>query len=96
MLQRQKLLPILTPLLNQRCDDWQNQAIPAADRQITLTALDKTHSLAQALCWRAPYNDGYALWLVDNAQLSKPRLLTTEASSYADGAIVFLHKEPPA
>ena len=51
MLQRQKLLPILTPLLNQRCDDWQNQAIPAADRQITLTALDKTHSLAQALCW---------------------------------------------
>lgn len=27
MLQRQKLLPILTPLLNQRCDDWQNQAI---------------------------------------------------------------------
>ena len=93
MLQRQKLLPILTPLLNQRCDDWQNQAIPAADRQITLTALDKTHSLAQALCWRAPYNDGYALWLVDNAQLSKPRLLTTEASSYADGAIVFLHKE---
>ncbi|WP_306700650.1 DUF1176 domain-containing protein [Klebsiella pneumoniae] len=93
MLQRQKLLPILTPLLNQRCDDWQNQAIPAADRQITLTALDKTHSLAQALCWRAPYNDGYALWLVDNAQLSKPRLLTTEASSYTDGAIVFLHKE---
>ncbi|HCM6451608.1 TPA: DUF1176 domain-containing protein [Klebsiella pneumoniae] len=93
MLQRQKLLPILTPLLNQRCDDWQNQAIPAADRQITLTALDKTHSLAQALCWRVPYNDGYALWLVDNAQLSKPRLLTTEASSYADGAIVFLHKE---
>ncbi|STV24969.1 Uncharacterised protein [Klebsiella pneumoniae subsp. ozaenae] len=41
MLQRQKLLPILTPLLNQRCDDWQNQAIPAADHQITLTALDK-------------------------------------------------------
>ncbi len=92
MLQRQKLLPILTPLLNQRCDDWQNQAIPAADRQITLSALDKTHSLAQALCWRAPYNDGYALWLVDNAQLSKPRLLTTEASSYADGAIVFCTK----
>ena len=25
--------------------------------------------------------------------MSKPRLLTTEASSYADGAIVFLHKE---
>ena len=93
MLQRQKLLPILTPLLNQRCDDWQNQAIPAADRQITLTALDKTHSLAQALCWRAPYNDGYALWLADNAQLNKPRLLTTEASSYANGTIVFLHKE---
>ena len=93
MLQRQKLLPTLTPLLNQRCDDWQNQAIPAADRQITLTALDKTHSLVQALCWRAPYNDGYALWLVDNAQLSKPRLLTTEASSYANGTIVFLHKE---
>ncbi|EOG1019696.1 DUF1176 domain-containing protein [Klebsiella variicola] len=93
ILQRQKLLPSLTPLLNQRCDDWQNPAIPAAERQITLTALDKTHSLVQALCWRAPYNDGYALWLVDNAQLSKPRLLTTEASSYADGAIVFLHKE---
>ena len=93
MLQRQKLLPSLTPLLNQRCEDWQNPAIPAAERQITLTALDKTHSLAQALCWRAPYNDGYALWLVDNAQLSKPRLLTTEASSYANGTLVFLHKE---
>ena len=88
MLQRQKLLPSLTPLLNQRCEDWQNPAIPAAERQITLTALDKTHSLAQALCWRAPYNDGYALWLVDNAQLSKPRLLTTEASSYANGTLV--------
>lgn len=93
MLQRQKLLPSLTPLLNQRCEDWQNPAISAAERQITLTALDKTHSLAQALCWRAPYNDGYALWLVDNAQLSKPRLLTTEASSYANGTLVFLHKE---
>ena len=93
ILQRQKLLPSLTPLLNQRCDDWQNPAIPAAERQITLTALDKTHSLVQALCWRAPYNDGYALWLVDNAQLNKPRLLTTEASSYANGTIVFLHKE---
>ncbi len=93
ILQRQKLLPSLTPLLNQRCDDWQNPAIPAAERQITLTALDKTHSLVQALCWRAPYNDGYALWLVDNAQLNRPRLLTTEASSYANGTIVFLHKE---
>ncbi|MFH3651833.1 DUF1176 domain-containing protein, partial [Acinetobacter baumannii] len=79
ILQRQKLLPSLTPLLNQRCDDWQNPAIPAAERQITLTALDKTHPLVQALCWRAPYNDGYALCLVDNAQLNKPRSLTPEA-----------------
>ena len=93
MLQRQKLLPILTPLLNQRCDDWQNQAIPAADRQITLTALDKTHSLAQALCWRAPYNDGYALWLVDNAQLSKTAAAHYRGLQLRRRRYRLLHKE---
>ncbi|VTN07733.1 Protein of uncharacterised function (DUF1176) [Raoultella ornithinolytica] len=35
--QRQKLLPELTPLLNSRCDDWQNKDIPPQERQITTT-----------------------------------------------------------
>ena len=58
--QRQKLRPQLVPLLNSHCDDWQNADIPASERQITATPLDKSHTLIQALCWRAAYNDGYA------------------------------------
>jgi hypothetical protein len=66
--QRQKLLPELIPLLNSHCDDWQNKDIPSQERQITTTPLDKTHSLIEALCWRAAYNDGYAMWVVENTR----------------------------
>ncbi|MRT51200.1 DUF1176 domain-containing protein [Raoultella sp. RIT712] len=90
--QRQKLLPALIPQLNSHCDDWQNNAIPAQERQITSTPLDKSHSLIQALCWRAAYNDGYAMWVVDNALRTPPVAITTDASSYADGVITFFNK----
>ncbi|TCW12363.1 uncharacterized protein DUF1176 [Raoultella sp. BIGb0138] len=90
--QRQKLLPALIPQLNSHCDDWQNSAIPAQERQITATPLDKTHSLIQALCWRAAYNDGYAIWVVDNTSLARPQPIATDASSYADGVITFFNK----
>lgn len=90
--QRQKLLPELIPLLNSHCDDWQNKDIPSQERQITTTPLDKTHSLIEALCWRAAYNDGYAMWVVENTPLAKPQLITTDASSYADGTITFFNK----
>lgn len=90
--QRQRFLPELIPLLNSRCDDWQNKDIPAQERQITATAIDKSHWLIQALCWRAAYNDGYAMWVVDNAPLAKPQPVSTDASSYADGTIAFFNK----
>lgn len=90
--QRQRFLPELIPLLNSRCDDWQNKDIPAQERQITATVLDKSHWLLQALCWRATYNDGYAMWVVDSAPQAKPQPISTDASSYADGVIAFFSK----
>ncbi len=41
------------------------------------------------MCWRAAYNDGYAMWVVENTPLAKPQLIATDASSYADGVITF-------
>lgn len=90
--QRQKLLPQLVPLLNSHCDDWQNADIPASERQLTATPLDKNHTLIQALCWRAAYNDGYAVWVVDKGFMTPPQLVTTDASSYADGVLTFFNK----
>lgn len=89
---REKLLPQLTPALNSHCDDWQNADIPVSERQLTSTPLDKNHMLIEALCWRAAYNDGYAMWVVDKTLLTQPQLVTTDASSYADGVITFFHK----
>lgn len=90
--QRQKLLPQLVPLLNSHCDDWQNADIPASERQLTAIPLDKNHTLIQALCWRAAYNDGYAMWVVDKGFMTPPQLVTTDASSYADGVLTFFNK----
>ncbi|WP_251271729.1 DUF1176 domain-containing protein, partial [Enterobacter hormaechei] len=53
---------------------------------------DKSHTLIQALCWRAAYNDGYATWVVDKAFMTQPQLVTTDASSYADGVLTFFNK----
>ena len=86
--QRQKLLPQLTPLLNSHCDDWQNADIPASERQLTATPLDKSHTLIQALCWRAAYNEGYGMWVLD-ASLKGPATFVTEtASDFSEGRIV--------
>jgi hypothetical protein len=90
--QRQKLLPQLVPWLNSHCDAWQNADIPEPERQLTATPLDKNHLLIQALCWRAAYNDGYAIWVVDKALMTQPQFVTTDASSYADGVLTFFHK----
>ena len=90
--QRQKLLPQLTPVLNSHCDDWQNADIPASERQLTATPLDKNHTLIQALCWRAAYNDGYAIWVVDKAFMTQPQLIATDASSSGDGVLTFFNK----
>lgn len=90
--QQQKWQPVLESVLNRQCDDWHNADIPPSERQITATPLDKNHSLLQALCWRAAYNDGYAMWVADNALAASPQLITTDASSYNDGAITFFNK----
>ncbi|WEF27828.1 DUF1176 domain-containing protein [Klebsiella aerogenes] len=90
--QRQKWLPQLDAVLNSQCDDWHNADIPASERQITATPLDKNHALVQALCWRAAYNDGYAMWVADNTLAAKPQLITTDASSYNDGVVTFFNK----
>lgn len=89
--QRQKIEPRIAA---QRagCDDQDNEDIPAENRQLTLIALDKTHSIITGLCWRAAYNEGYAMWVVDNALATVPQLITTDASSYADGTITFFNK----
>ncbi|MCU6319177.1 DUF1176 domain-containing protein [Klebsiella aerogenes] len=90
--QQQKWLSQLESTLNSQCDDWQNAEIPANERQITVAPLDKNHSLLQTLCWRAAYNDGYAIWVVDNTQAARPQLITTDASSYNDGVMTFFNK----
>ena len=83
---------LLEKKLTNDCDDWNNENIPAKDRQLTLTAIDKSHTLIQGLCWRAAYNEGYAMWVVDNTLTSDPQLITTDATSYADGMITFFNK----
>jgi len=60
--------------------------------EITVTPLDKTHTLISTLCWRAAYNEGYGFWLTDNTLNEKPVLVTEEAREYHNGIIsnVFL------
>lgn len=64
----------------------------AEDSSITLTPLNKTHSVLMEICWTAAYNMGYAVWVVDNELATTPQLITTEATSYANGKITFVSK----
>lgn len=89
--QQQKIGPQIAAQ-RAECDDQDNENIPAESRQLTLIALDKTHALIKGLCWRAAYNEGYAMWVVDSALATTPQLITTDASSYADGTITFFNK----
>ncbi|MTH47107.1 DUF1176 domain-containing protein [Intestinirhabdus alba] len=83
--QRQKIAPKIAAQ-SAECEDLENPP------QLTLTRLDKTHSLLKGMCWRAAYNMGYALWLVDNGLSATPQLVTTDAIHYADGKITFYNK----
>ncbi|WP_213134685.1 DUF1176 domain-containing protein [Citrobacter sp. FP75] len=89
--QRQKIAPQIAAQ-HTECDDWDDDATPAEERQLTLIELDNTHSLIQTVCWRTAYNMGYAVWVVDSALKNAPELITTNASSYADGKITFFNK----
>lgn len=68
------------------CDDGEEPT------QLTIIRLDKAHSLLKRLCWRAAYNMGYAMWIVDNALNTTPQRVTTDASDYVDGRIIFFNK----
>ena len=54
--------------------------------------IDKDHTLARYLCWRAAYNEGVGYWLIDNERPTKPKLITISGSGYSEGEISAAHK----
>lgn len=78
--------------IEKECSAWQNDSISEEVKKLTLIPVDKQHSLIKTVCWRGAYNEGYAMWLVDNALKSKPSAVTYNASDYFDGTILSSHK----
>lgn len=62
------------------------------DKTWRFSAIDAKHTLASHLCWRAAYNEGIGYWLIDNANPSKPKLITTSGSDYGSGEIFSAQK----
>ncbi len=82
------LRPKLLTTLNE--DDWCDRIQPLEDQEtdiISITPLDKVHSLISALCWRAAYNEGYGYWVIDSKLEGQPVLITVSGTGYGDGEI---------
>lgn len=54
--------------------------------------IDAKHTLAIYPCWRAAYNVGTGYWLIDNANPSKPKLVTASGSEYGKGELFSAQK----
>lgn len=61
-------------------DDIQPQAIE-------LYKLSNHKVLAMTLCWRAAYNEGYGVWLLDESLTGKATFVTEAASGFDSGMI---------
>ena len=48
--------------------------------------------LASTLCWRAAYNEGYCMWVLNERPPHQPRLVTDMASDHSGGVISASHK----
>ncbi len=48
--------------------------------------------LASTLCWRAAYNEGYCMWVLNGRPPHQPRLVTDMASDHNRGVITASHK----
>ncbi len=54
--------------------------------------IDAKHTLASYPCWRAAYNAGTGYWLIENANPSRPKLITASGSEYGKGKLFSAQK----
>lgn len=69
-------------------NDW----FDAARKIWRFIPIDNQHTLASHPCWTGAYNFGTGYWLMFNDSPSKPKLITTSGSDYAEGEIFSAHK----
>lgn len=55
--------------------------------ELNVQPLNAKQLLASGLCWRGAYNEGLGYWVINAQKPYQPRLVTTNASDYADGLI---------
>lgn len=61
--------------------------------QWEFTPIDAKHTLASHICWRGAYNAASGYWLINDANPSKPELITTAGTEYYEGEIYAIHKD---
>lgn len=59
---------------------------------IELYKLSKNKVLAKTLCWRAAYNEGYGIWVLDDSLTGKATFITESASHFDSGIITSTQK----
>ncbi len=76
------------------CDILTSDAswVDKKDKAWRFSAIDAKHTLASHLCWRGAYNEGIGYWLIDNANPSNPKLITTSGSDYDTGNLFSAQK----
>ena len=80
-------------LVNPKTDAYQRMQEYGADRlDWTFTPVDAKHTLASHVCWQGAYNEGSGYWLINHEKPSRPELITTSGTEYADGEIWAAHK----
>lgn len=57
------------------------------------TPIDASYTLASHICWQGAYNVGSGYWLIDHANPSKPKFITTAGNDYYEGKIDATHKD---
>jgi Protein of unknown function (DUF1176) len=74
-------------LLGDAGDKRDTELLPPEEQGFRFEPLGGGQWLASTLCWRAAYNEGYCMWVVNERPPHQPRLVTEMASDHTRGVI---------
>lgn len=97
-----RLYSIVESTLSQDPDDYDNRCdgIQERDKELwqdrdiswQVMKLNEHKSVITHLCWRAAYNEGTGIWLINNSEPYQPERITLSASDVSKDAIYAAHK----
>jgi Protein of unknown function (DUF1176) len=79
-------------LLADAGDKRDTELLPPEEQGFRFEPLGGGQWLASTLCWRAAYNEGHCMWVVNERPPHQPRLVTEMASDHTRGVITASQK----